>query len=84
MTEENSQLESILKRLFAMEKASDGRYQSRRFDLYCLELLKVTYDQENQDWDILDHRLKKHYHFDDVDLVAIEIFDLLRDVQLTF
>ncbi|MBS9336321.1 DUF1797 family protein [Fructobacillus papyrifericola] len=84
MSEEKSQLQGILKRLFAMEKAKDGRFQKRRFDLYGLELLQVTYDQENQDWDILDHRLKKHYHFDNVDLVAIEIYDLLRDVQLTF
>ena len=84
MPEKTSQLQDILNRLSAMQKSKVGRYQKRRFDLYGLELLQVTYDQENQEWDVLDHRLKKHYHFDDIDLVAIEIYDLLRDVQLTF
>lgn len=82
--EKQSALTSILKRLFAMQAATDQRYQVRRFDAYGLEVLKVTYDQDEQVWLIEEHRMNKQYQFDDIDLVAIEIYDLLFDVQLTF
>ncbi|CAK1224937.1 MULTISPECIES: DUF1797 family protein [Fructobacillus] len=79
-----SVLTTILNRLFAMEKSTDQRFQVRRFDSYGLEVLKVTLDQEDKVWTIEEHRRNKQYKFDDVDLVAIEIYDLLFDIQHTF
>ncbi|GAO99554.1 YkuJ family protein [Fructobacillus ficulneus] len=75
---------SILNRLFAMVAATDGNLQERRFDAYGVEILKVIYNQETQVWIIEEHRRNKKYQFDDVDLVAIEIYDLLFDVHHTF
>ncbi|MDF7637361.1 DUF1797 family protein [Leuconostocaceae bacterium ESL0958] len=80
----NSQLLMIIQRLLAMEAAGDQRFQVRRFDAYGIEVLKVTLDQENQVWTIAEHQHNQVYHFDDLDLVAIEIYELLRDVQETF
>ncbi|WEV55155.1 DUF1797 family protein [Leuconostocaceae bacterium ESL0723] len=67
-----------------MQEATDDLIQIRRFDVYGVEVLQVRYDQVNKLWTIMEHRQAHRFQFDDIDLVAIEIYDLLRDVQLTF
>ncbi|CAK8053496.1 YkuJ family protein [Eupransor demetentiae] len=79
-----SELDQILNRLRAMTQSNDQPVQVRRFEVYGLEVLQVTYDQHSKIWTIREHRQSRQFQFDDLDLVAIEIYDILHDVQLTF
>lgn len=77
-------LNQILARLKAMVNASDNSVQLRRFEVYGVEVLQVTYDQQAALWKVKEHRQMREFEFDDVDLVAIEVYDLLHDMQLVF
>ncbi|CAH1850074.1 YkuJ family protein [Convivina praedatoris] len=79
-----SDLKQIMTRLRAMTEATDGEYQLRRFEVYGVEVLQVSYDQVQGLWWVREHRQFREFEFDDIDLVAIEIYDVLHDMQLVF
>lgn len=79
-----SDLKQILARLRAMIDATDSQYQSRRFDAFGIEAVQVDYDQLTQIWTVHEHREVRQFQFDDIDLVAIEIYDVLHDFKLIF
>ncbi|WP_461215833.1 YkuJ family protein [Lacticaseibacillus sp. GG6-2] len=75
----SSQLVAIIKRLEAMQEATDGEVQSRRFEKDGAEKGLVEYDPKTETYTLeeMDHHQK--FDFDDIDLVAMEIYDLLGD-----
>ncbi|MCT3050321.1 YkuJ family protein [Leuconostoc mesenteroides] len=79
-----SDLKQILSRLRAMIDSTDGSVQTRRFDAFGIEALQVTYDQLTSIWTVQEHREIRQFQFDDIDLVAIEIYDVLHDFKLIY
>lgn len=79
-----SDLNQILNRLRAMIDSNDNQFQTRRFDAFGIEALRVEYDQLTKIWTIHEHREVRQFQFDDIDLVAIEIYDVLHDFKLIF
>ncbi len=76
---ENSQLVAIIERLDAMMKADTNEVQSRRFEREGQERGFVTYDQATQTFELEELATHQKFDFDDIDLAAMEIYDLLND-----
>ena len=74
---ENSQLVAIIERLDAMMKADTNEVQSRRFEGQ--ERGFVTYDPATQTFELEELATHQKFDFDDIDLAAMEIYDLLND-----
>ena len=76
---ENSQLVAIIERLDAMMKADTNEVQSRRFEREGQERGFVTYDPATQTFELEELATHQKFDFDDNDLAAMEIYDLLND-----
>lgn len=76
---ENSQLVAIIERLDAMMKADTNEVQSRRFEREGQERGFVTYDPATQTFELEEIATHQKFDFDDIDLAAMEIYDLLND-----
>ena len=76
---ENSQLVAIIERLDAMMKADTNEVQSRRFEREGQERGFVTYDPATQTFELEELATHQKFDFDDIDLAAMEISDLLND-----
>ncbi len=75
---ENSQLVAIIERLDAMMKADTNEVQSRRFEREGQERGFVTYDPATQTFELEELATHQKFDFDDIDLAAMEIYDLLN------
>ncbi|MFC0233133.1 YkuJ family protein [Vagococcus entomophilus] len=75
----NSQLVAIIKRLEAMIDAQDNEIQVRRFEKEGNERCVVSYDSSSEMFDLTETGAQQGYEFDDIDLVAMEIYELLQD-----
>ncbi len=76
---ENSQLVAIIERLDAMMKADTNEVQSRRFEREGQDRGFVTYDPATQTFELEELATHQKFDFDDIDLAAMEIYDLLND-----
>ena len=76
---ENSQLVAIIERLDAMMKADTNEVQSRRFEREGQERGFVTYDPATHTFELEELATHQKFDFDDIDLAAMEIYDLLND-----
>ena len=76
---ENSQLVAIIERLDAMMKADTNEVQSRRFEREGQERGFVTYDPATQTFELEELATHQKFDFDDIDLAAMEIYDLRND-----
>lgn len=73
-----SQLAAIIRRLEAMrEEGADVAV--RRFEKDGVEKSVVRYHAETESFDLIETGVNQPYQFDDLDLVAIEVFELLQD-----
>ena len=72
---ENSQLVAIIKRLDAMSNNEGNEVSSRRFEKDGEERGFVTFDPATLE----EIASKQKFEFDDIDLAAMEIYDLLND-----
>ncbi|MBO0475863.1 YkuJ family protein [Vagococcus sp. DIV0080] len=75
----NSKLSAIIKRLSAMVEANDSEVQVRRFEHEGQERCIVTFDSSTEMFELTESGSQQVYQFDDIDLVALEIFELLQD-----
>lgn len=75
-----SKLRAILSRLEAMVKDQTGEIQVRRFEVDGVERATVTYDQEKNIFTVHDYSIDKELAFDNMDFVAMEVFELLQPV----
>lgn len=71
-----SVLVGIIQRLEAMMN-TDNESEVRRFEIDGVEKCQVTYFKENDEFELRESKAGVAYQFDDIDLVAVEIFDLL-------
>lgn len=72
----SSVLKGIIQRLEDMVN-SEHEAEVRRFELDGVEKCQVTYTEEEDSFELYDSASQMTYRFDDIDLVAIEIYDLL-------
>lgn len=75
----NSQLVAIIKRLEAMIEAQDSEVQIRRFEKEGVEKCIVSYSSTDDMFELTETATQQVYQFDDIDLVAMEIYELLQD-----
>ena len=77
----SSQLVAIIKRLEAMQEATDGDVQTRRFEQDGVEKGLVTYDPKSETFTLEDLANNQQFEFDNIDLIAIEIYEMLDDSE---
>ncbi|WP_047390055.1 YkuJ family protein [Pisciglobus halotolerans] len=75
----SSQLTAIIRRLEAMVEDKDNEVQVRRFEKNGEERCLITYDTKAETFELEEHETNQVYKFDDIDLIAIEIYELLQD-----
>ena len=76
---QDSQLVAIISRLDAMMKSSESEVQSRRFEKDGDERGAVTYNPVSGIFTLEEVATNQKFEFDNIDLAAMEIFDLLND-----
>lgn len=72
-----SVLIGIINRLEAMIQSDGDGPEVRRFEINGEERCQVTYDATDQSFELKDRVNDATYRFDNIDLVAVEIFELL-------
>ncbi len=75
----SSQLVAIIKRLEAMQQTDAGEEQTRHFEKDGVEKGIVRFDANTQTYELEEMDTHQKFNFDDIDLVAMEIYDLLND-----
>lgn len=73
-----SQLGAIIRRLEAMKEDSND-IEIRRFEKEGVEKCVVRYKHATESFELEETGTNQPYEFDNLDLVAIEIFELLQD-----
>ena len=73
-----SVLTGIIQRLEAMIKSQHEENEVRRFEVDGIEKCQVTYHNDNDTFTLYDSLNKTESQFDNLDLVAIEIYELLN------
>ncbi|MGX6961815.1 YkuJ family protein [Vagococcus xieshaowenii] len=73
----SSKLVAILKRLDAMTETTETEVQTRRFENEGVEKCLVNYDPTTSTFELTESGSQEVYQFDDIDFVAMEIFELL-------
>lgn len=79
-----SQLVQIVRRLNAMRYDHTGNRQRRTFEQFGVPVCEVTYLQDQDEYVFVRFRPWERFRFDDIDLVAIEVFNCLYDLKNTF
>lgn len=79
-----SQLVTIIRRLNAMRFDETGNRQRRTFEEFGVPVCEVTYIHDRQEYIYVRFRPHERFHFDNIDLVAIEVFNCLYDFKNTF
>ncbi|KRN18202.1 hypothetical protein FC75_GL000783 [Lacticaseibacillus camelliae DSM 22697 = JCM 13995] len=64
-----------------MQESEDGSVQSRRFEKDGVEKGEVTFDPATETYSLEEIATHQKFEFDDIDLAAIEIYDLLDDSE---
>ena len=75
-----SKLRTIISRLEAMVKDQTGEIQVRRFEVDGEERATVTYDQTKKIFTVEDYSIDEELTFDNIDFVAMEVFELIQPV----
>ncbi|MCQ9210061.1 YkuJ family protein [Granulicatella seriolae] len=73
-----SQLVAIVNRLQTMAD-QETDIEIRRFEKEGVEKCIVTFDQESDSFELEDLDANQTFQFDDIDLVAIEIYEILQN-----
>lgn len=81
---QESKLFQILSRLYAMKQDRSANQQIRRFEQFGIELCRISFDHETNIYHLIEYKPYHEFDFDDMDLAAIEIYECLVDMQLTF
>jgi uncharacterized protein YkuJ len=83
MTKE-SDLVAIVNRLSAMRKDGSAEVQVRQFDAFGVNVATVLFDQPSQTFALTIGRDNRRFAFDDINLVAIDIYEAMQDFKETF
>lgn len=68
----------IIKRLEAMIEAADNEVQVRRFEREGVEKCIVSFDKSTETFELTESDTHQSYQFDNIDIVAMEIYDLIQ------
>ncbi|MDR3190017.1 MAG: YkuJ family protein [Lactobacillaceae bacterium] len=79
-----SELIHIVKRLQAMTFDDRGEIQERAFDKFGVNVVTVLFDQPSRTFALYGGRDDKKFAFDDIDLLAIDIYETLQDFKSVF
>lgn len=74
---QSSVLVGIIQRLEAMVNTSESELQVRRFELDGVEKCQVKFDPTENMFTLIESQTETEFKFDNLDLVAIEIYELL-------
>ena len=72
----SSVLSGVLQRLEAMTH-TENDVEVRRFEVEGVEKCQVTFNKESDTFELTDNETGSGFQYDDIDLVAIEIFEML-------
>ena len=72
----SSVLNGIIQRLEAMTH-TESDVEVRRFEIEGVEKCQVAYVKESDTFELTDHQSGSAFQYDDIDLLAIEIFAML-------
>ena len=72
----SSVLNGIIQRLEAMTH-TESDVEVRRFEIEGVEKCQVAYVKESDTFELTYHQSGSVFQYDDIDLVAIEIFEML-------
>ena len=72
----SSVLNGIIQRLEAMTH-TESDVEVRRFEIEGVEKCQVAYVKESDTFELTDHQSGAVFQYDDIDLGAIEIFEML-------
>ena len=72
----SSVLNGIIQRLEAMTH-TESDVEVRRFEIEGVEKCQVAYVKESETFELTDQQSGSVFQYDDIDLVAIEIFEML-------
>lgn len=78
---EASKLSAVISRLEAMTKDETDTIQVRRFDVDGVERAQVVYNHETNIFTVIDHSIDEKLKFDDINFVAIEVFELIQPLS---
>ncbi|WP_421017342.1 DUF1797 family protein [Furfurilactobacillus cerevisiae] len=85
MSEETSTLlESIIRRLRAMQFDHRSEEQTRYFEQFGVEVCKVTLNQTTGEWTVQDARTAPAFCYDNMDMVAVAVYDALTEFKAVF
>lgn len=79
-----TQLQVIINRLTAMVNDKRQEEQVRQFEIFGLLVGTVIYNHSTGLFTVVDNKNNQEYIFDDLDLVAVEIFDAINRLKITF
>ncbi|MFT8870355.1 DUF1797 family protein [Liquorilactobacillus nagelii] len=77
--EVSSKLAAIISRLDSMTTDVEEEQASRRFEKNGQQVAIVTYDSATKTFNLAEIKSQQKFEFDDIDLVAMEIYDLFTD-----
>ena len=72
----SSVLNGIIQRLEAMTH-TESDVEVRRFEIEGVEKCQVAYVKESDTFELTDYQSGSVFQYDDIDLLAIEIFEML-------
>lgn len=79
-----NELVQIVQRLSAMRNDVTGPFQVRNFDLYGITVVTVTYDQVDCTYGLFEHGSRHSFVFDDLNALAVEIYECIAAFKLAF
>lgn len=79
-----SNLFKIISRLHAMQVDVSVPVQHRRFEKFGIEVCRVEYDHQTKIFKVVQYRPYYASSFDDLDLVAIEVYECLANLEYVF
>ncbi|MGV0168861.1 DUF1797 family protein [Furfurilactobacillus sp. WILCCON 0119] len=82
--EEKTPLETIIGRLRAMQFDRHQTIQTRYFEQFGVPVCKVSLDHLTGEWQVQDARTTPAFSYDNVDMVAVAIYDALNEFEAVF
>ncbi|MCM0583052.1 DUF1797 family protein [Weissella diestrammenae] len=80
-----SELVKIIKRLESMTLDQNSEFQERHFDMFGVNVLTVLYDQPSHTFAVYGGRDdSRRFAFDNLDALAIDIYETLADFKAVF
>lgn len=64
-----------------MTKDKTDKKQVRRFEVDGVERAQVVYNHETGIFTVLDHSIEEELKFDNIDFVAMEVFELIQPLS---